>query len=124
MDDKVEGDQLDVVKRQIYGYWVTASGYRTKIHKQKVQVSNLDYYNFEPDFKSAVLELYYACEPKLQYHKETACVDNLKRLALVIVPDSKFNLNVAEAVLTLLTEFLEIDGVTKFEKDKYSSKPS
>ena len=124
MDDKVEGEQLDVVKRQIYGYWVTASGYRTRIHKQKVQVGNLDYYNFESDFKSAVLELYYACEPKLHYKKEADCVVKLKQLEPVITPGSKFNLTVAEAVLQLLTEFLELNGVTKFEKEKYSSKPS
>ena len=122
-ESNLVGDQLDLVKRNIYRYWIYASDLRAKIHKQKVEVPDQESFTWENDFKAAVLELYYACEPKFGYYEEEDFIKQI-RLLEPIEPGSKFTLSVAEALLRLLTIFAEKNGITKYEEEKYISKPS
>jgi len=108
------------VKRNLYWLWNEANDEFYKIDKDRL--AGLEGEKLEStagEFKALVLKLYRACRSKLHYQPHNKDFQELKTLDDVLVgtrspKDLNFN-STAQAFL-VLTDFLERDGVTKFEK--------
>lgn len=69
-------------------------------------------------FRSVVIDLYCALAPKFDYHAQAPCVERLKKtdaLTLQLEP-SKVSFEQALGLFVSLIEFMEVDGVTRFER--------
>lgn len=126
-DDRAYGEPLsafaglplfDTVKHRLFLYWVEANHFLYLIDRRRVQVGgDSDLGSAEYSFKSKVLQLYRAIRSKLCYHEKTKTVKQINALK----PDDylfkphQFKLESAFTLFSLLTDFLEIDGITRFE---------
>lgn len=108
------------VKRNLYWLWNDANEEFYKIDKDRM--SGLEGPALETtaaEFKARVLKLYRACRSKLHYQPHNSDFQNLKQLDLVLVGKDNANslsFNFTAMAFLILTDFLERDGVTKFEK--------
>jgi hypothetical protein len=105
----------DEVKKTIYDYWTEGNFYLALIDKIRVNQEYDDYGEDEARFKASTLKLYRSCKNKFEYH------DNDKRIQALIklnLPGGTkdFSLARAEELFDELGYFLEIDGITRFEK--------
>lgn len=77
-------------------------------------------------FKSKVMQLYFALRPKLQYQKTKAVYDDIKQIDpdRFLISPHDFTIDQAIELLSSLAEFLEEDGVTKFEQEKFDPRHS
>jgi len=116
----VESKPLDEVKKQYFKDFEAARAELFKINEQRVQTPKVkNFGGSEARFKAGVLKLFDACRVKFSYHKGDESVKEL----IAVEPKIDYNIDLkdAERVFKLLTVFLEIDGLTKYEEDKHSS---
>lgn len=104
----------DEVKKTIYDYWTEGNYYLSRIDNTRVNEEYKAYGTDETIFKATVLKLYRACKHKFVYHKSDAEVQKL--MALKLVKHTDLSLGKAEELFDLLGYFIEVDGITRFEK--------
>ena len=98
-------------------YLTTSNTYRS----QEAKLSDTEVGKVGNLFKSKVMQLYFALRPKLQYQKQKPVYEDIK----AIDPDRflsnphSLSIDAAIELLSSLGEFLEEDGVTKFEQEKF-----
>lgn len=120
MSELVESKPLDDVKKQYFRDFETARASLYNINKRRVQTPKAkNFGGSEASFKASVLKLYDACRVKFKYYKENQSVAQLISVEDKI--DYCISLSDAEKVFRLLTDFFEIDGLTKYEEDKHGS---
>lgn len=118
----VESKPLDEVKKQYFRDFEVARASLFAINRKRVQTPKAKNFGVaEASFKAGVLKLFDACCVKFSYHESNASVKQLIELEPRI--SYRISLEDAERVFKLLTVFLEIDGVTRFEEEKHVSKP-
>jgi len=110
----------DEVKRTMYSYWCICNDYLFEIDQMRLYNSELkDFGTKGEKFKASVLKLYRSSRSKLNYHADNSSVIQLKAMEMdnTLLDLSKaFDFKQALKAFLLLTDFLEIDGVTFFEK--------
>jgi hypothetical protein len=120
--------QEDKVKGQIYDYWIDANRCFKELTEQilrnpRGKESTL---GREKDaFVASVLTLATSCLAKLDYQKDDASVQELRKIDIerfIYHPD-ELQLLMARHVFVLLTKFLEIHGITKTEVKDHVPKP-
>lgn len=113
----------DEVKRTLFGYWNDANNILYIIDKRRIELKTDDDKALGSEveqFKAATLRLYRACRSKLNYHAGDQCVKDLKAEKIDDLKPRDLTLAKAETYFRLLTDFLEIDGVTRFEMKKFN----
>ena len=118
----------DEVKGTIYQYWKTANYYFGEIDRQRVQNGEVKKFGANEDFfKAAVFQLYRACRPKFQYQTDSECVKKIvskqeETEKIIFRMPHKVTLDDAIELFNLLTEFVEVDGISHFEKKSFDEK--
>ena len=121
-EPSVESKPLDEVKKQYFRDFEDTRVNLYAINRVRVQTPKVTTFGGdEASFKAGVLKLFDACRVKFQYHASNASVQELIKLEPRI--GYRISLKDAERVFKLLTVFLEINGITKFEEEKHVSKP-
>lgn len=119
-EGKVESKPLDEVKKQYFKDFEAARASLYAINKKRVQTPKAkNFGGAESSFKAGVLKLYDACRVKFRYHKTNESVKKLIEIEGKI--GYRISLKDAELVFKLLTEFLEVNGLTRYELDKHES---
>ena len=110
----------DLVKKSIYALWLECLMYQKKLNRDRVQVTLKHYGSGETGFKMGVLALWEALRFKLDYHPKENCVIKLKEFEKNggFEQGNKFKLADAERAFRYMTEFMEKDGITRFELKK------
>jgi len=129
LDERYYGiPNWEEVKHTIYGYWVDANHALFVVDLTRVQDTKLKSFGkAEDQFKAGVLRLFRAVRSKLWYHKEAKCVRELSvgckdgEYVLDAFLERPSDLAFLKAVgyFLLLSDFLELDGVTRFEKKEF-----
>lgn len=109
---------FDTVKHRLFLYWCEANHYLYLIDRHRVQVEQAkDFGGYEYSFRAKVIQLYRAVRAKLGYHEGSDTVRAIQSLKpdLFLAKPHLVKLSDAIELFTYLTEFLEIDGITRFE---------
>lgn len=113
---------FDLVKKNIFSSWYDCWQLEKKIHRQRAEGGKDMIFNGEYDFKAGVMALWRAIEFKLDYHKDTEVVKELRALEKRGLFSEK-NLDKAnwlafDNAFRLMGAYLELSGVTRYERKK------
>ncbi len=113
------------VKKKIFSYWCEANAALREINERRIpdaRITEKHVERYATTFKASVLQLFFSVFQKFAYHKDAECVKRLRELRIekFLRNPASLDLDAAQEIFVNLTEFLEIDGITRFERPHVS----